>query len=718
MTQRLICLLFFFFLSAVCFASSDSLIYRQGLLKTTSNLAFLEDESGKMSIEDIIKNKANFRSTNGEVPNFGVSKSSFWLKMDVKNRSNKPIRAELAYPILDRVEFYKVQNNRVLFSTLTGEAFPFTSRVNSGVNFNFPLQLQQNQSATYYFKISSGKQIIVPISIGPQSYFTNREIDNFLRFGLYAGIFLAMILYNIFLYLSTRDRTYLPYVAYIFFVGITQATLNGYSFKYFWPEYPEIALRATQLCGALSGIATILFVKSFLYTKKYTPGFDKILSGFIILYGVSIVLVLTGQFQLSYTLINITAGIGSVMLMYMAVYIYREKKYRPALFFIIAWAVFIASIIVFVLKDMGVIPYNNLTISGLQIGSAIEVLLLSFALADRINILKAEKEKSREEALKALQENERIIQEQNVVLEARVKDRTLELSESNAELNQTLIELKEAEGQLIEAEKMASLGQLTAGIAHEINNPINFVTSNVNPLRRDINILLEIIETLESVSSSPATAAEKQQQIDTYKEDIDFDYLKMEIGHLIKGIDEGASRTAEIVKGLRIFSRLDEDDLKKANINEGLDSTLIIVNNLLSKIVLEKNYGAIPEIYCYPGKLNQVFLNILTNAIHAIKKRFGEKEGGKLQISTSKNEKHVFVKITDNGTGMDEVTKKKIFEPFFTTKDVGEGTGLGMSIAYNTVKKHQGEINIESTPGMGTEFIIELPVVMAAIEIN
>ena len=150
-------------------------------------------------------------------------------------------------------------------------------------------------------------------------------------------------------------------------------------------------------------------------------------------------------------------------------------------------------------------------------------LLLSFALADRINILKAEKELSQAEALSSAKENERIISEQNLILESRVKDRTFKLSETNAELTQTLIELKEAEGQLIEAEKMASLGQLTAGIAHEINNPINFVTSNVNPLRRDIGLLIETIETIEKVSSSALSQTEKQQQIEDYKEEIDFD---------------------------------------------------------------------------------------------------------------------------------------------------------------------------------------------------
>ncbi|RYZ56021.1 MAG: HAMP domain-containing histidine kinase [Sphingobacteriales bacterium] len=274
-----------------------------------------------------------------------------------------------------------------------------------------------------------------------------------------------------------------------------------------------------------------------------------------------------------------------------------------------------------------------------------------------------------------------------------------------------LEDLKSKETQLVESEKMASLGQLTAGIAHEINNPINFVTSNVNPLKRDVGVLIDMLDQMEALSLEPAAREERIRQIETIKEDADYDYLKTEIDFLLKGISEGASRTAEIVKGLRIFSRLDEDDLKRADVNEGLNSTIVIVNHLLNNVVeVEKNYGDIPMIECYPGKLNQVFLNMMSNAIHAIHKRWKGEPGGKLTIETHNGPTNVRIVIKDNGTGMDEVAKKKLFEPFFTTKDVGEGTGLGLSIAYNTVRKHAGTIEVISALGEGTEFIITLPI--------
>ena len=195
---------------------------------------------------------------------------------------------------------------------------------------------------------------------------------------------------------------------------------------------------------------------------------------------------------------------------------------------------------------------------------------------------------------------------------------------------------------------------------------------------------------------------------------MDLDYLTTEIRHLIKGINEGATRTAEIVKGLKIFSRLDEDDLKRADINEGLESTLVIANNLLTtKIKLVKEFGDLPMVECYAGKLNQVFLNIVSNAVYAVQKKFGEKTGGEIVIATENNEKDVFIKIKDNGIGMDAETQKKVFEPFFTTKDVGEGTGLGMSIVYNTIKKHNGAIKVNSSLGEGTEFILQIPIKFA-----
>lgn len=701
-------ILFILFFNNCCYASNDTTYYKSGKLLLRDRLKYLEDTTNKLNINQIVSNK-NFINTNGKIPNFGVSKNTFWLKFIIKNQNSNDIFFNLEYPILNKVSIYKTINNKVIYADSAGEAYAFYSRSNDNASLVFPLKLKKNEISIFYLKVSSGVEIILPIIIGTEKDISKNETIKLARFGLYVGIMLSIILYNIFLLVSTRDTSYLSYVIFIFFVCLTQATLNGYSSKYLWPELPWIAERATHICGALSGISTILFVKNFLSTKLFTPKFNIFLNVSITLYTLSLLLAVFNNQQLSYIIINIVAGVGSIMLLMVAIFIYKVKKYRPALFFVIAWSVFIISIIVFVLKDTGIIPYNALTVTGLQIGSAIEAILLSFALADKINIYKKEKEESQVQALTALQDNERIIKEQNVTLERNVKERTSELVITNHNLNKTLTDLKETQVQLVEAEKMASLGQLTAGIAHEINNPINFVTANVEPLKRDVDLLVDAFNMIENVGLSEIPVNAKQQQIDDYKEEIDFDYLKIEINHLLKGIHEGASRTAEIVKGLKIFARLDEDDLKKADINEGLASTLIIANNIIGKhIKLIKNFGNIPVIECYPGKLNQVFLNIISNAIFAIDEKFSNQPGGILEITTTFDEHYLLIIIADNGTGMSEATKNKIFEPFFTTKNVGVGTGLGMSIVYNTIKKHHGQIYINSTEGEGTTFILKL----------
>jgi signal transduction histidine kinase len=328
------------------------------------------------------------------------------------------------------------------------------------------------------------------------------------------------------------------------------------------------------------------------------------------------------------------------------------------------------------------------------------VILLSFALADKINILKKDKELSQAEALEAAEQNQQLIREQNIVLEQKVFERTVELEETNDELKVTLSYLKDTQSQLVDAEKMASLGQLTAGIAHEINNPINFVSANLRPLKMDINDLLDLIKRYEEVA--PEGWENKLKEIEQFKKQIDLDYLKKEIETLLAGIEDGARRTTEIVSGLKNFSRLDESEMKMANVNEGIESTLILLKSAVpANVEVITRLGNIPPIECLPGKLNQVFMNLLSNALYAIERNKNVVEP-KLIITSLVVDDKVVVRFEDTGIGMTPEVKAKIFEPFFTTKDVGEGTGLGMSIVFKIVEIHKAKMEIETEPGKGT----------------
>lgn len=286
----------------------------------------------------------------------------------------------------------------------------------------------------------------------------------------------------------------------------------------------------------------------------------------------------------------------------------------------------------------------------------------------------------------------------NIELEERVEQRTEALAERNHTLKQTIDALKQAQAQLVQSEKMSTIGLLTAGIAHEINNSVNFISSNLPPLQDDINDILAILEQYESTCvSSP--------QVEEIKAKINLDYTVTETKNLLAGMNEGAQRTINIVKDLRTFSRVDETTFKKINLAANIDSTLsLLQHHFKDKITIHRYYEDLPEIECNPGKLNQAIMNILINAAAAIKDK------GEITLSLTKANEQVRIGIKDTGMGMDAETQAKIFEPFFTTKEVGKGTGLGLAITYKIVEDHHGTIVVQSELGKGTEFIIILPI--------
>lgn len=277
------------------------------------------------------------------------------------------------------------------------------------------------------------------------------------------------------------------------------------------------------------------------------------------------------------------------------------------------------------------------------------------------------------------------------------------LEEQTNELYKALESLKMAQSRLVQSEKMASIGQLVAGIAHEINNPVTFISAGVDSLNTNLQEVRQILDFYHKIT--PANVEDRLKIIEELKEKIDYNEAIREIGKLVESIQHGTERTTEIIKGLRTFSRLDEDVLKTADIHEGLDSTLILLHNKYkNRIEIVKKYDELPEVECYPGQINQVFMNVLANAIQAID------DNGTITISTSKSNGSIKISIKDTGRGIPEDIQSKIFEPFFTTKVVGQGTGLGLSICHSIIEQHHGRIEVKSEVGKGSEFLITVPI--------
>jgi signal transduction histidine kinase len=670
-------------------------------------IEILTDTNSSISLNDAIKS-SGFVKSDTKFPNFSVTDYSYWLRFKIRRPDASKYFIHIQQPTLDRVDFYQLDNQRIVNQNTSGTVTKYNSRLIQHQSFIYPIKEINNPEYTFYLKVRSGKQLTLPIYIGTIDQVYQRNLLKDILFGVYVGILLSMLLYNLFIYTTVKDRNYIYYVVYLATVLLTQASLEGYLFRFILPNHPGLANASIYIHSALLGLAAIEFSKNFLSTKVFLPRMHKVSYVFWVGYLITIILFFTGHHNASYQLILLSAMLSAVYVLYMAIRIVAMGS-RSAKFFLIAWSVFILCVIMYVLKDLDVFPYNTFTNSALLLGSALEALMLSFALADKINIFKQEKERSQEETVKALKENERIVREQNVLLEEKVKERTEALEETNHSLNDALVNLKEAQSQLVDSEKMASLGQLTAGIAHEINNPINFVTSNIKPLELDISDLNEVISKYESLDLN-GDLNEQLSQIDAFKRQIDLAYIRDEIGSLLSGIGEGAKRTAEIIRSLKNFSRLDEMDSKPVDLNEGLASTLVLVKNTFPDyLTVVKDFGEMPIVDCLPGKINQVFMNLITNAVQAIVSK-GDKNGATLTIRTWQENENVKISIKDTGTGMPEEVKQKIFEPFFTTKDVGEGTGLGLSIVFRIIENHQGNIDVITNVNQGTEFIITLPI--------
>lgn len=663
-------------------------------------------ENGTPKYSPLELDDSKFVQLSDRVPNLGLPKGAVWVRVPIAPNATA-LSFDIQSPNIDTVHFFRVADGVILSEHLTGEGFPFHTRPIESPNFVFPLA-PHPKASDVYLRLASGKQMLLPIVIDEPGVISKSQNQKDIFFGVYAGIVLVMFFYNFFIWFSVRDKNYLYYVLFILFVGMTQLTLNGYGNQYFWPEWTWVALRSSHFTGVLSGVTTVVFAQSYLRIPKFSRWINYILLFYLGVYLIAFALAVMGKLQASYNAINFCAA-ASLLLVIAAIQSYR-KGHRQALFFLIAFSIFLIGVTVFVLRDLGVLPYNTFTQYALSVGSALEIVLLSFALADNINQLKREKEREQEAKLAALKENERIITEQNIILEAKVNERTRELAKSNNELNGALTNLRAAQAQLVDAEKMASLGQMTAGIAHELNNPINFVSSNVVPLQRDLDEVFEILDKYQVVEQDDPEATRKIQEAKALAKEYDVDFLKVEIRQLLSGIGDGARRTAEIVKGLRIFSRLDEDALKRADVNECVRSTLVILKSSIKSEskVFEELDPELPEINCYPGKLNQVFMNILVNALQATAAANRPYEERRVEIKTSFDDENVYVNIKDNGTGMPPEVKAKIFDPFFTTKEVGQGTGLGLSIVLGIVNDHKGKIQVNTSPGEGTDFLLTL----------
>lgn len=629
---------------------------------------FIEDPFGNLQVQNLFDKSTatRFQPVRNQVVNFGITASVFWVKAAVRNEIGKDLVVKVGNNALSDIQLFEFVDDKLVSFYHSGNWLPFGNRQIKDVDFLFPLRVSMNRTATLVLRVHHTRGTQFPFQAASITAFYNQAgLQNVLQ-GIYFGFMLVMIFYNLFVYFSLRDPSYLYYVIYVFLMSIFNAAVTGYAYQFLWPSWPilnqYVDIQAVMVC-----MAGIVFTVSFLHTRKNTPVLHKVLCTLFAVYSAIAVTIACGYFVIGSIALEYIS-LALVIIFFITAYAVLRKGYRPAVFFILAWGFLLLSVVAYVLKDLNVLPINAFTENALQIGSAIEALLLSMALANRINVYKKEKQAAQLEALHSLEENKKLITEQNKLLEKKVEERTYELKKANTELSAALTRLQNTQAQLIQREKMASLGELTTGIAHEIQNPLNFVTNFSAVNKELVSELKQEVQTgrMEEVLSLALTIAENEEKISHH-----------------------GRRAASIVKSMLQHSNGASGERQPIDINQLVEEHLRLAyrgyrakESLFTVNVDTALDNSIGQVTAVPQDIGRVLINLFNNAFYAVQQKKKLLNGTfepSVTVSTERRGEQVVITVADNGTGISQKIVDKVFQPFFTTKPPGEGTGLGLS---------------------------------------
>jgi len=688
---------------------TDTLAIHENEKKLLTNKYFLEleDSSGSYKIKDVVSN-ADFHPVNSLLPVLKYAKSTTWLKFNLQNKTTRAfVPITIGGAVIDGFDLYFADSPKGGLIHLASSVPDRDTKLIKQNNTFINLIILPDSTRTVYLRIKSNASNVIPIEVNSaNTYFKNADYENLLVGG-FVGIVLVMAFYNVVLFIIVGDKSYMYYVAYIFFLGISQVLLRGYGVNFLVSEKTLINNYLIPVIRVCFGYSILLFAAEFLQLKRKLKAHFKYYFLLFALYTIALAGILTGKVTFAYDMITISAAITSITLLTIGSVLYFDG-YKPAKYFMIGFGLFLVTVLISIARNRGWIVHNNFTSNILIYSSILQLVLFSISLAEKINFYRRETAETQQLSLMIAKENEKLITQQNILLETEVNARTNQLIKTNQDLSKIIENLKSTQMKLVETEKMASLGQLTAGVAHEINNPINFVSSNVKPLRLDFLELFYLLDRYREAGIHP-DKRELLISATEFNQNIDVDFIKEEILSLLDGIEEGADRTTEIVQSLRTFSRTDELILKPADINKAILNTLILLRSTIPyNIEIKPILNKLPLLNCYPGKINQVLMNLINNSIQAIKEK-SRHDKDSIVITTTDHTENITIEIADTGSGMNDEVKQRIYEPFFTTKNVGEGTGLGLSIVFGIIEDHHGTIHVKSERGKGTSFVITLP---------
>lgn len=649
---------FLIILFIIALPGYSQVLFDKNKINLAPKVLHFEDATDTLEIDQLLGE--DFTPYERRVINFGFNENNHWFKITILNpESNiKTGYININFPPIDSLTLYEKKGADWIVKH-SGDGVKFSEKNIQDRAHVFRLDFTPKESKTLYLKVNTQGSAFVPLHLLDEPAYYKAKSTGEFWYGVFFGTMVLMAFYNLLLFIPLKDKNYLYYFLAIVFTSVLQFIMFGHAAMYVWPDaglwWNNYSL--TTSIFVASGFVH-LFALHFLDVKNFHYSIYKYLriSSIISFLMAGMGFFISYSFLISMTTLYLIAASASLIVCGVVVWLKGNKFAR---FFVFGWTAYLISIILMVLQRWVVLPSLFFAEHGLQIGSILEVLLLSFALADRIYFLRKERDKM-------YQKNLHLVNDQNEMLEQRVKEKTRELSEAYNNLKNT-------QSQLIQAEKMASLGVLSAGIGHEINNPLNYIKNGVKILEEDLK------ENMNQLTAKSKTS--------------------------FAIINEGVERATKIINSLSHYSRIGRNNNELCNLHDIIDNCLTILHNKIKhKVSIDKKYADEPVIVLgNEGKLHQSMINLLANAEEAIQ------EEGIVTIETSSNGKYHHISIKDTGIGINKEHLDKVTDPFFTTKPPGKGTGLGLWITSSIIHEHQGKISIESEEGKGSVFTIILP---------
>ena len=758
-------------------------------LSLTPYLEVLEDPTAMLTLSDVRSptQAPQFAAqpSTSEALSFGFTRSAYWFRLTLHNPTDAPQKRmlEVANYALSYVDFYQPDNDTATRyrETKTGSALPFSSRAIKNRYFVFPVTVPADSQQVVYLRVQALDGLLVPAKLWSEPEFYAYSKHDYLGQSVYYGMVIAMVLFNLLLYIVLRDSMFLLYVCFESVFALALASFGGLAHEFLWPQATSWANVAHFVGWSGMALPLLLFVKGMMkkciQNTLWNTCFNFIIAGNLL--AIMGMLAAVGPF---FTFSISLHSIGS-LLFFGSVFYGMKCRNRPAYFLFISFSWLFIGGLMTIARGLGLLPSNFLTINGMQIGSALEMITLALALADRFNQIRQEKTsdqlrllESEQALVKSLYENSvaqaKAFEAQSLATQLQseallVKAQTEVQQAHNAALQvQAELARKEteyAQTQLQQADKMASLGQLVASVTHEINTPIGAISSSgqsitealsdaiaqLPPLLRQLDTATShlLVELLLQANRPKAAISSREERaiIKRATEQLEaagLDHARQKASFLLgfqaqDGIDKflpllqhplavpiqqaasnlsiamssarnvnvAVERVAKIVKALKSFSHFNIGTEKiEANLTEGMDTVLTIYQGQ-TRVGVEvvRNYEDMPTLNCYPDELNQVWTNLIHNALQAMNYE------GVLTIGIRREGDNAVVSVGDSGCGIPEEIRSKIFDVFFTTKPAGVGSGLGLDIVKKIIEKHHGRIELESEEGMGTTFTVTLP---------